>query len=128
MAKILVVDDDRFTRLAVEKYLKSLGHEVVTASNGFDGLELVKTENPELVILDMMMPKMDGMGFLRELREGELGSDVPVIALTAMAHKEFVVNALKYGVKDYVTKPFNPNTLLLKVQKVVQSLSATTEA
>ncbi len=128
MAKILVVDDDRFTRLAVEKYLKSLGHEVVTADNGFDGLELVKTQNPDLVLLDMMMPKMDGMGFLKELREGENASDVPVIALTAMAHKEFVVNALKYGVKDYVTKPFNPNTLLLKVQKVVQSLSATTEA
>ncbi len=128
MAKILVVDDDRFTRLAVEKYLKSLGHEVMTADNGFDGLELVKTQNPDLVLLDMMMPKMDGMGFLKELREGEAASDVPVIALTAMAHKEFVVNALKYGVKDYVTKPFNPNTLLLKVQKVVQSLSATTEA
>ncbi len=128
MAKILVVDDDRFTRLAVEKYLKSLGHEVMTADNGFDGLELVKTQNPDLVLLDMMMPKMDGMGFLKELREGEAASDVPVIALTAMAHKEFVVNALKYGVKDYVTKPFNPNTLLLKVQKVVQSLSTTAEA
>lgn len=127
MAKILIVDDDRFTRLAVEKYLKSLGHEVLTAGNGRDGLQIARTEHPDLILLDMMMPKMDGMGFLKELRNGEFPSDVPVIALTAMAHKEFVVNALKYGVKDYVTKPFNPNTLLLKVQKAVGSMTEAKE-
>ena len=127
MARILIVDDDPFIKLSVEKYLRSFGHEVFTAENGQEGLALVKEHSPDLILLDLMMPVMDGVTFLDKLRN-ELGQkDVPVIALTAVAQRSSVMNVLRYGVKDYVTKPFNPNSLLLKVRKVVESPVETSE-
>jgi len=105
MGTILIVDDDRFTRLAVEKYLRSFGHNVLTAEDGREALELVKEHEPDLILLDLMMPVMDGETFLQKLRK-ELGKqDLPVIALTALAQKDKVVKILRFGALDYITSP-----------------------
>ena len=120
--KILIVDDDRFTRLAVEKYLRSFGHNVLTAEDGREALELVKEHEPDLILLDLMMPVMDGETFLQKLRK-ELGKqDLPVIALTALAQKDKVVKILRFGALDYITKPFNPTSLMIKVRKIMDKL------
>jgi len=122
MGTILIVDDDRFTRLAVEKYLRSFGHNVLTAEDGREALELVKEHEPDLILLDLMMPVMDGETFLQKLRK-ELGKqDLPVIALTALAQKDKVVKILRFGALDYITKPFNPTSLMIKVRKIMDKL------
>ncbi|MDZ7374674.1 MAG: response regulator [candidate division KSB1 bacterium] len=119
MAKILVVDDDRFMRLAVEKYLRSFGHDVVLAGDGLEALERVQEDEPDLILLDLMMPGMSGEVFLQKLRK-DLGKDeLPVVVLSALAQKDKVVEVMRYGAVDYVTKPFNPTSLMLKLKKIL---------
>jgi|YelNatPaOPRAMG01_1025707.scaffolds.fasta_scaffold00016_30 two-component system alkaline phosphatase synthesis response regulator PhoP len=119
MAKILVVDDDRFMRLAVEKYLRSFGYDVILAENGLEALELVQEHNPDLILLDLMMPGLSGEAFLQKLRL-ELGKeDVPVVVLSALAQRDKVVEVMRFGAVDYVTKPFNPSSLILKLRKIL---------
>lgn len=119
MAKILVIEDNRFTRLAVEKYLKSAGHETLSASNGREGLELVCEKKPDLILLDLAMPVMSGEEFLSKLRSHPECGNIPVIVLTALAEKGKVLEVLRYGAEGYITKPFSPSTLLLKVNQIL---------
>lgn len=113
MAKILVVDDEQSIVNIIEYNLKKEGYNVICASNGEEGLALFKKESPSLVILDIMMPEIDGYGVCKKIREE---SSVPIIMLTARADEVDKVLGLEIGADDYVTKPFSNRELLARVK------------
>jgi DNA-binding response OmpR family regulator len=114
---ILVVDDDPTVREVVAKYLIRDGHRVIQRSNGIDGLEAALTERPDLVVLDLMLPGLDGLQVCERLRRS---SAVPVIMLTALGEETDRVVGLEHGADDYVTKPFSPRELALRVAGVLR--------
>jgi len=114
---VLTVDDEpRFVRL-IEANLLSAGYNVLTASNGSDALEIIVDKKPNLVLLDVMMPEMDGFEVLDRIREF---SNVPVIMLTAKGEEMDRVEGLNRGADDYVVKPFSANELLARVRAVIR--------
>ena len=113
MSKILVCDDEKDIVSALRIYLESEGYEVLAAENGKEALEVLESEDISLVLLDVMMPVMDGVETLVKIRER---SNVPVILLTAKSEDTDKVLGLNLGADDYVTKPFNPVELLARVK------------
>lgn len=113
MAKVLVVDDESSIVNIISYNLKKEGYEVITAEDGEVGLELALSENPDLILLDIMMPKMDGYEVCRKVREK---SNVPIIMLTARADEVDKVIGLEMGADDYVTKPFGNRELIARVK------------
>ena len=103
--KILVADDEASIRRILETRLKMVGYDVVTAEDGEEAVEVFNKTNPDLVVLDVMMPKMDGYGVTREIRRT---SDVPIIILTALGDVSERITGLELGADDYVIKPFSP--------------------
>ena len=116
-SRVLVVDDDDTVREVLRRYLTRDGHEVVEASDGITGLNLALTRQPDLVVLDLMLPGMDGLEVCREIRRS---STVPVIMLTALGQESDRVVGLEYGADDYVVKPFSPRELALRVGRVLE--------
>lgn len=114
---ILVVDDEASLVKVVRGYLEQEGYQVVTASNGREALFVARENKPDLIILDLMMPEMDGFGFMREYqREGS----APIIALTARIDEMDKVLGLEMGADDYVTKPFSPRELVARVRALLR--------
>lgn len=113
MAKILVVDDEASIVNIISYNLKKEGYEVITASDGEMGYEMASSQGPDLVLLDIMMPGMDGYEVCRKLREK---SNVPIIMLTARADEVDKVLGLEMGADDYVTKPFGSRELMARVK------------
>lgn len=113
MAKILVVDDEASIVNIISYSLMKEGYEYITANDGEEGLELFNKENPDLVLLDIMMPKMDGYSVCKKIRET---SNVPIIMLTARADEVDKVLGLEMGADDYVTKPFSNRELMARVK------------
>lgn len=113
MSKILVVDDEASIVNIIAYNLKKEGYEVITANDGEAGLELALSQAPDLVLLDIMMPKMDGYTVCRKIREK---SDMPIIMLTARADEVDKVLGLEMGADDYVTKPFGNRELMARVK------------
>lgn len=120
--KILAVDDERHIVRLVEVNLQRAGYEVVTAYDGREALEKVKAENPDLVVLDVMMPFMDGFEVLKNLKADPSTAEIPVIMLTAKAQDADVFRGWQSGVDCYLTKPFNPMELLTFVKRIFDSL------
>jgi two-component system alkaline phosphatase synthesis response regulator PhoP len=118
MARILIVDDEPEIVRGLEDNLAYEGYETVTATNGADALRAVTSETPDLVLLDIMMPKLSGWDVCRELRRR--GIDVPVIMLTARGEEVDRVLGLELGADDYVTKPFSLRELLARVRAVLR--------
>ena len=106
--KILAVDDERHIVRLVQVNLERQGFEVVTAYDGKEALEKVEAENPDLIVLDVMMPYMDGFEVLQNLKRNQNTRDIPVIMLTAKAQDADVFKGWQSGVDCYLTKPFNP--------------------
>ena len=121
--KILAVDDERHIVRLVEVNLQRAGYEVVTAFDGKEALEKVKAENPDLVVLDVMMPFMDGFEVLRNLKANPETAEIPVIMLTAKAQDADVFRGWQSGVDCYLTKPFNPMELLTFVKRIFDSVA-----
>jgi len=111
--KILVVDDEREIAELIRDYLKATGYEVVTASNGEEGLDRFHSEKPDMAILDIMMPIMDGLELCRKIRSE---SNIPILMLTAKKEDSDKILGLGLGADDYVTKPFSPRELIARVQ------------
>ena len=107
-AKILVVDDDPDIRKILQDRLEALGHRVVTAENGQEALERVPQEEPDLMFLDLQMPRMSGMQVLKKIKDH---SELAVIIITAFGTIEKAVEAMKEGAFDFITKPFSPDHL-----------------
>lgn len=117
--RVLVVDDDEKTVELVKLYLNRDGYKVLTAYNGTEALRLARESRPDLIVLDLMLPGIDGLEVCRTLR-GE--SDVPIIMLTAMTTDEDKLAGLDLGADDYVTKPFSPRELAARVRTVLRRL------
>ena len=115
--KILVADDEASIRRILETRLKMVGYDVVVAEDGEEAVEVFNKTNPDLVVLDVMMPKMDGYGVTREIRRT---SDVPIIILTALGDVSERITGLELGADDYVTKPFSPKELEARVKAVLR--------
>jgi two-component system phosphate regulon response regulator PhoB len=118
--KILVVDDESDVLEIVEFNLKSAGFDVVTAEDGEEALKKARTSNPSLIILDLMLPKVDGLEVCKLLRRETVTAGVPIIMLTAKAMEIDRVLGLEIGADDYVTKPFSPRELVLRVKKLLK--------
>ena len=120
-AKILVVDDEADVVSTVAYRLKFAECQVVTASNGQEGLEQAKAEKPDLILLDTNMPVMDGHEMLERLRADETLRDIPVIMLTARCEAQDIATASAHGVSEYVTKPFDFAQLMEKIRTVLRN-------
>jgi two-component system KDP operon response regulator KdpE len=118
--RVLVVDDERRILNFLSSKLKVSGYEVLTASNGVEALEQVQAQEPDLVVLDIMMPKMDGFETLKELRSF---SSVPVIILSAKESNADKVKGLGLGADDYLAKPFSPDELIARIEAVRRRLA-----
>ena len=115
--KVLVVDDDVNIVKLIKLYLEKEGYDVITAHNGKDALELFRRDTPSIIILDIMMPEMDGNQVCREIRKV---SDVPVIMLTAKGETFDKVLSLELGADDYMVKPFEPKELIARIKAILR--------
>lgn len=117
---VLVADDEEDIRALVAFRLKRAGYEVITAADGDEALLLATTRLPDLIVLDMMMPKATGLEVTRSLRAQSTTREIPVILLTARAQEADVARGFKAGVDDYVKKPFSPQDLQTRVQALLE--------
>ncbi|TET08361.1 response regulator [Candidatus Aerophobetes bacterium] len=117
--KIVLAEDEPQIARLVEFKLKKEGYQVVSKGNGEDALAAIKAEKPDLILLDVMMPVMDGYEVLRRVKEDENLKNIPVVMLTAKAQERDVVKGIDLGADDYITKPFHPAELLARVKKIL---------
>ncbi len=117
---ILVIEDDPGIARIVRLYLERDGHTVTTASDGVSGLNAARTDSPDLIVLDLMLPRLDGMSVCRALREE---SDVPIIMATARVDEDDRLAGLDLGADDYIVKPFSPRELAARVRAVLRRTS-----
>ncbi len=117
---VLVADDEEDIRALVAFRLQRAGYEVITAADGAEALTLATTRLPDLIVLDMMMPKATGLEVTRSLRGQDSTKEIPVILLTARAQEADVASGFEAGADDYVKKPFSPMDLQQRVQSLLE--------
>ena len=117
--KILIIDDTELMVKLTTDILKEKGYDVVSASNGVDGIKMVMSEKPDLVLLDVVMPGIDGFEVCKLLRKDESNNLMPIIMLTAQGNEEDKLAGLELGADDYITKPFNPRELISRVKNTL---------
>ena len=118
--KIMIVDDEMATLLPLKRSLEAEGYKVIEAYNGYQAIEKSKTELPELIVLDLMLPGIDGFEVCVQLKKDELTERIPVIMLTAKDEIRDKIDGLEMGADDYVTKPFNLNELKARIRNVLK--------
>lgn len=121
--RILVVDDEPDIVALVVYHLAKAGFRISTASNGADALRLAQQDRPALVVLDLMLPGMSGLEVLEQLRADESGQEIAVLLLTARREEPDRIKGLSSGADDYLTKPFSPQELVLRVRNILRRLS-----
>lgn len=119
MAKILITDDSAFMRTMLKKILVKMGHTVIEAENGSIAIQMYRDEKPDLVILDVVMPVMDGLTCLKSLREEF--PEVNAIMCSSMGQQLIVVDAIKSGAKDFIVKPFNVALVMDSVRRALMT-------
>jgi two-component system phosphate regulon response regulator PhoB len=124
MHRILIVEDEQDIADLIGFNLQRAGFEVFKAHDGIAGTETALRERPDLIVLDLMLPGRDGYGVFRELKRDPRTVDIPVIMLTARAQTEDRIQGLEAGADDYLTKPFSPKELLLRVQAILKRAEA----
>lgn len=117
MAKILIVDDAEFLRVRISKMLAGDGFEVCEAENGLKAIEAYKAVHPDLVLMDVTMPEMDGLTALKEIRK--VDPHARVIMLTALGQESVVLEAVKSGARDFVVKPFERDRVMSAINKLL---------
>lgn len=123
--RILVVDDEPDIVALVVYHLAKAGFRISTASNGADALRLAQQDRPALVVLDLMLPGMSGLEVLEQLRADEAGQDIAVLLLTARRDEPDRIKGLSSGADDYLTKPFSPQELVLRVRNILRRMAQT---
>jgi two-component system, OmpR family, phosphate regulon response regulator PhoB len=123
MSTVLLVEDDPDIRHLVSYKLTRNGHQVIEAADGLTALDLARRNPPDVVLLDVRMPRKSGLEVCRELRAGPRTADVPIIMLTARAQPQEIERAYAAGATDYVVKPFSPRALLAQVESALQKVS-----
>ena len=116
MKKILVVDDEEKIRIIIKKYAEFEGYEITEASNGMEAIEACKREDFNLIIMDVMMPELDGFSACKEIKKIK---DIPIIMLSARGEEYDKIHGFESGVDDYVVKPFSPKELMLRINVVI---------
>ncbi len=120
--KILIVEDDKFLRELITKKLKDEGYETVGAADGEEGVEKVKKESPDIVLLDLILPGIDGFEVLSKIKEDPALSSIPVVILSNLGQREEVEKGLKLGAVDYMIKAhFTPGEITEKVKLILNS-------
>jgi len=118
---VLIVDDDPLLIALVQHKLTSRGYSVTTATDGVTGIECAKALRPDIIVLDLMMPVLDGRALIQRLRNDPGLADVPVLVLTARGREEDIVDLLNLGASDYLVKPFSPEELTARIGRLVPS-------
>lgn len=118
--KILVIDDDEMLQMLLSFKLSALGYEVSFAEDGKRGIELAQEISPDLIVLDGMMPVMDGVETIKRMKADDALKAIPVVMLTARRGDADAVQALSLGAIDFVNKPFNPEELVLRIQRHIR--------
>ena len=124
--KILIADDELIMLKIIELRLKKDGHQVIVTSNGQEALEQIKLQDPDMIIADIMMPFTSGLEIVSVVKQNNTYRKVPIIILSSMGQENVVLEAFKLGADDYITKPFSPNELSMRVKRlapVVNSFS-----
>jgi DNA-binding response OmpR family regulator len=117
---IIVVEDETDIREVLEYNLEREGYKVLTAADGKQGLELIQKKTPTLVLLDLMLPKIDGLEVCRQLKDDAETTSIPIIMVTARGEESDIVLGLELGADDYIVKPFSPKELLARVKAVIR--------
>ncbi|MCB9134671.1 MAG: response regulator [Anaerolineales bacterium] len=117
MAKILVVDDAQFLRLRITKMLSLSGHDTLEAENGKRAVEVYQTSHPDVVLMDVTMPEMDGLAALKQIRA--IDTDARIVMLTALGQESLVIEAIRAGAKDFIVKPFEASRVLSAINKII---------
>ena len=117
--KILVVDDEKELVKLITFHLTIAGYDVLSANSGIEALEICETEKPALVILDIMLPRIDGWEVCRRLKQNPHTSNIPIIMLSALSEVNDKLKGFDLGIDDYVTKPFSPRELVVRVKRVI---------
>ncbi|MCM3663729.1 response regulator transcription factor [Mesobacillus subterraneus] len=123
--KVLVVDDEQSIVTLLQYNLEQAGYKVVTAMDGEDGINLAAEENPDLMILDLMLPKLDGIEVCKQLRQQKI--NVPILMLTAKDDEFDKVLGLELGADDYMTKPFSPREVVARVKAILRRVQTQTD-
>jgi len=119
MSTVLAIDDDKTTLNLLNIQLSEIGYRIFTESTGTRGVEIAKSFNPDIILLDLHMPGMDGFQVLSALRKDKTTKDIPVMMLTSDKGKDSVIDAMRHGVVDYIVKPYNPQILSKKIKSVI---------
>ena len=122
MAKMFVVEDEPSLQKLLEYQLKRIGHEIRVAPDGQQAVEMVKSDRPDLVLLDVMLPVMGGFPVLKNLQDDKTTNDIPVIMLSSKGRQHDIAAGIEKGVFDYITKPFNIPNLAERVEKALASI------
>ena len=117
MYRILVVDDEARIRTIIRKYAEFEGHEIIEAGDGMEAVRLSRTQEVDVIIMDIMMPELDGFSACREIRKT---SQTPIIMLSARGEEYDKINGFELGIDDYVVKPFSPKELMLRIDAVMK--------
>jgi two-component system alkaline phosphatase synthesis response regulator PhoP len=126
--KILIVEDEADIAQLVKLYLEKEGFRTMIAPTGIEGLKLVKTDRPDMVVLDLMLPEMDGLEVCKRIRSVPDTAFLPVLMLTAKAEESDTIIGLELGADDYVTKPFSPKVLVTRVKALFRRLERTDDS
>lgn len=122
--KILIVEDDEVTLQAIEIKLKKDGFEPKAFTNVDEALNVLDSFKPDLIITDILMPHTSGLEFIGIIRSQSSGRQIPIIVLSGLGQEKIVLEAFQLGADDFITKPFNPNELSLRIGKVLKTLSS----
>ena len=120
-ANILAVDDEPALTDLIHYHLVRAGHQVVTAANGWEALDAVRQQRPDLILLDLMLPDLDGFGVCEILRRDPCTATIPIIIVSAWSSPDSRHFGLELGALDYITKPFSPSELVERVNRLVQA-------
>jgi len=126
--RILVVDDDKQIARLVQSYLEKAGYTILTAYDGEDAMRVIRRERPDLIVLDLMLPKRDGYEITKWLRADQALSATPILMLTARVEDGDKILGLELGADDYLTKPFNPREVVARVRAILRRTTATPSA
>ncbi|HFC00387.1 MAG TPA: response regulator transcription factor [Phaeodactylibacter sp.] len=120
--KILVCEDEEILLTSLQFRLKKQGFDIIIAKDGKDALEKIKTESPDLVVADIMMPSVSGLELITFIRK-KMKSKMPVIIISALGNDEMVLKAFELGATDFISKPFKPSELVLRIKMIFQEMA-----
>jgi two-component system response regulator VicR len=118
--KILIYEDEEIMLTALEFRLRRQGYTVVKAEDGREAMEKLRTEKPDLIIADIMMPHVSGLELIQHIRTDLNDKETPVIVISALEYDEIVLEAFRLGATDFITKPFKPYELILRIKRIFQ--------